>query len=40
VPTPQDEPTFHALMAAAKERGLGYKEALEYTIRMRNGGAD
>jgi len=27
-------------MAAAKERGLGYKEALEYTIRMRNGGAD
>ena len=39
-PTPQDETVFHALMAEAKDRGLSYKEALEYTIRMRSGGAD
>jgi hypothetical protein len=39
-PTPQDEVIFHALMAEAKDRGLNYREALEYTIRVRNGGAD
>lgn len=39
-PTPEDEALFHALMATAKELGLSYKDALEYTIRMRNGGAD
>jgi len=39
-PTAEDDALFHALMADAKEKGLNYREALEYTIRMRNGGAD
>ncbi|WP_263419903.1 hypothetical protein [Terriglobus albidus] len=37
---PEDEALYHALMAEAKDRGLNYKEALEYTIRICNGGAD
>ncbi|WP_263419887.1 hypothetical protein [Terriglobus albidus] len=39
-PTPQDEIIFHPLMAEAKDRRLSYKEALEFTIRVRAGGAD
>lgn len=39
-PSEDDEALFHALMEQAKEHGLSYKDALEYTICMRNGGAD
>jgi len=39
-PAPEDEALYHALMAEAKDRGLNYKQALEYIIRIRNGGAD
>jgi hypothetical protein len=37
---PEDRPVFEALMEEAKRLNLSYKDALEYTIRIRNGGAD
>jgi len=39
-PSEDDEALFGALMEQAKEHGLSYKDALEYAICMRNGGAD
>ncbi|MDE3103933.1 MAG: hypothetical protein KGK08_02045 [Acidobacteriota bacterium] len=36
-PTQEDTPFFNHCMALAKDRGLTWEEALEYTVEMRNG---
>ena len=34
-PTKEDAPFFNHCMSIAKDRGMSWKEALEYTIEMR-----